>query len=211
MRTVGQILKEEREKKFYTLEELEKATKIRLELLEALEKDQYHKLPPPTFVQGFIKNYARFLGLDTHKLLAIYRREFSESKNPPRILETFSNPLDKRKITLTPAKFVGLAVLAMMAIFFLYLFFEYRFLSGAPFLQVQEPPDQVSVATEQVLVSGRADSESTVYINNQQIQVDASGRFSQEIQLKEGANTIVITATSKAGKTAKIERTVFLR
>ncbi|MDP3732969.1 MAG: helix-turn-helix domain-containing protein, partial [Candidatus Daviesbacteria bacterium] len=136
MRTVGQILKEEREKKFYTLEEIEKATKIRRELLEALEKDQYSKLPPPTFVQGFIKNYGRFLGLETTKLLAIYRREFSERKNPPRILETFSNPLDRKKFSLTPAKFVGLVVLSMIAIFFVYLWFEYRFLTGAPFLEV---------------------------------------------------------------------------
>ncbi|MBI2334562.1 helix-turn-helix domain-containing protein, partial [Candidatus Daviesbacteria bacterium] len=46
MRTVGQVLKEEREKKFYTLDEIEKATKIRRELLEALELGQYQKLPP---------------------------------------------------------------------------------------------------------------------------------------------------------------------
>ena len=91
MRTVGQVLKEERERKFYTLEEIEKATKIRKELLEALEEGNYKKLPPPTFIQGFIKNYGKFLNLDTEKLLAIFRREFSDTKHPPRILESFSN------------------------------------------------------------------------------------------------------------------------
>lgn len=211
MRTVGQILKEEREKKFYTLEEIEKATKIRLELLEALEKDQYHKLPPPTFVQGFIKNYSKFLGLNAEKLLAIFRREFSEAKNPPRVLESFVNPLDKRKFAFTPAKFVGLAILTMMVIFFFYLFFEYRFLAGAPFLEVQKPLDQTSTATPTVLVFGRADAEAKVRINNQEIQVDSSGKFSQEIQLTQGTNTIVITATSKSDKTSRIERIVFLR
>ncbi|KKQ08609.1 MAG: Transcriptional regulator, XRE family [Candidatus Daviesbacteria bacterium GW2011_GWB1_36_5] len=68
MRTVGQILKETREAKFYTLEEVEKATKIRVELLEALEEDNFSKLPPETFIQGFIKNYGKFLGLDANKL-----------------------------------------------------------------------------------------------------------------------------------------------
>ncbi|HBQ50405.1 hypothetical protein A3B42_02115 [Candidatus Daviesbacteria bacterium RIFCSPLOWO2_01_FULL_38_10] len=211
MRTVGQVLKEEREKKFYTLEEIEKATKIRKELLEALEKDQYSKLPPPTFVQGFIKNYGRFLGLETTKLLAIYRREFSEGKNPPRILETFSNPMDKKKITLTPAKFVGLVVLSMVAIFFIYLWFEYRFLTGAPFLEVIQPTNQLNVVTSSILVSGRTDSEAKVSINNQEIQTGLDGKFTQEINLTEGSNTISITAISKSGKISKIERNVFLK
>lgn len=211
MRTVGQILKEEREKKFYTLDEIEKSTKIRRQLLEALEKDQYFKLPPPTFVQGFIKNYGRFLGLETTKLLAIYRREFSEGKNPPRILESFSNPLDRKKFRLTPAKFVGLAVLVMVAIFFIYLWFEYRFLTDAPFLEILEPQSQLHVATSAVLVSGRTDPEARVSINNQEIQTSIDGRFSQEINLTEGSNTIVVTALGKSGKISKVERTVFLK
>ena len=89
MKSVGQLLKDAREAKFYTLEEIEKHTKIRKELLTALEKDDFSKLPPLTFIQGFIKNYGRFLGLETTKLLAIYRREFSEGKNPPRIFNAF--------------------------------------------------------------------------------------------------------------------------
>lgn len=211
MRTVGQILKEEREKKFYTLEEIEKATKIRLELLQALENDDYKKLPPPTFVQGFIKNYGKFLGLPTDKLLAIYRREFSEGKNPPRILESFTNPLDKKRFRITPAKILGTVVLTLIVTFFIYLWFEYRFLIGAPFLEVSEPQDQLSVASTTIYVSGRTDPESKVSINNQEIQVDLSGRFSQEIQLTDSSNTIVVTATSKSGKEARIERTVFLK
>lgn len=211
MRTVGQILKEEREKKFYTLEEIEKATKIRKELLEALEKDQYSKLPPPTFVQGFIKNYGRFLGLEITKLLAIYRREFSERKNPPRILETFSNPLDRKKFSFTPAKFVGLLVLSMIVVFFIYLWFEYRFLTDSPFLEVIQPVNQQSVAMTSVLVSGRTDPEAKVSINNQEIQASLDGKFTQEINLTEGSNVISITAISKSGKVSKVERTVFLK
>lgn len=211
MRTVGQILKEEREKRFYTLNEIEKATKIRKELLEALEEDQYTKLPPPTFIQGFIKNYGRFLGLETGKLLAIFRREFSDVKNPPKILESFTNPLDKHKVRLTPARVLGTVVLIMIVIFLIYLWFEYRFLTGAPFLQVLQPQDQTNLTTPSVYVSGRTDPEAKVNINNQEIQTDVNGKFSQEIKLTDGSNTIVITSTGKSGKVSKIERTVFLR
>lgn len=211
MRTVGQILKDEREKRFYTLDEIEKATKIRKELLEALEKDQYSELPPPTFVQGFIKNYGKFLGLESTKLLAVYRREFSDQKNPPRILDSFTNPLDKKRFRMTSAKLLGTVALSLIAIFFIYLWFEYRFIIGAPFLEVIEPSDQLSVTSTTIYVSGRTDPESKVSINNQEIQVDLSGRFSQEIKLSDSVNNIVITANSKSNKEARIERTVFLK
>ena len=211
MRTVGQILKEERLKKYYTLEEVEKATKIRKELLEALEEDQYAKLPPPTFIQGFIKNYGRFLDLPVEKLLAIFRREFSELKNPPRILESFADPLSKRRLRMTPTRFLTLLVLGLIAVFFIYLWFEYRFLTGAPFLEVSQPANQQNINEEVIEVSGRTDSEAKVTVNNQEINIDISGKFTQQIRLAEGTNNIVVTATSKSGKVSKVERTVFLR
>lgn len=211
MQTVGQILKSERERKFYTLDEIEKATKIRKELLEALEEGQYQKLPPPTFIQGFIKNYGKFLGLNTPKLLAIFRREFSEGRYPPRILESFSNPLDKKRFKITPAGLISAVTLGLLIIFFTYLWIEYRFLVGGPFLEVSEPANQLTTTSESIMVAGRADPEAKVTINDQQIQVDTTGKFSQEIKLSDNVNTITIAAISKSGKESKIERTVFLK
>lgn len=211
MRTVGQVLKEERERKFYTLDEIEKATKIRKELLEALEAGQYTKLPPPTFVQGFIKNYGKFLGLNTEKLLAIFRREFSDRIHPPRILESFSNPVDKKRLRLTPTGALASLISGFIIIFFVYLWFEYRFLVGGPFLDVSQPVNEFNTNSETVEVIGRTDPEAKVSINEQEIQVDPSGKFSQEIKLSDNLNRIVITATSKAGKTTTIDRTVFLK
>lgn len=211
MRTVGQILKEERQRKFYTLDEIEKVTKIRKELLEALEEGQYFKLPPATFVQGFIKNYGKFLELNCEKLLAIFRREFSEGKHPPRILESFSNPLDKRRFRLTPTRVLSSVVLVLVLIFFGYLWFEYRFLVGGPFLEVNQPVNQLTSSSETIQVSGKTDPEAKLSINDQEIQVDPAGKFSQEIKLSDNINTISITATSKTGKQSKIERTVFFK
>lgn len=211
MRTVGQVLKEEREKKLYTLDEIEKVTKIRKELLEALEANEYTKLPPPTFVQGFIKSYGKFLNLDSEKLLAIYRREFSEVKHPPRVMETFTNPLDPKKFRLTPARALGSVILGLVIIFFVYLWFEYRFLVGGPYLEVSQPVNQFSTNMPAVEVAGRTDPEAKLSINNQEIGVDPSGKFSQEIKLTADMNTIVISSTSKNGKVTKVERTVFLK
>lgn len=211
MRTVGQVLKEERERKFYSLDEVEKTTKIRKELLEALEEGQYDKLPPSTFVQGFIKNYGKFLGLNTEKLLAVFRREFSEGKNPPRILESFKNPVDKNKFKLTPTRVLVTVIFGLIIVFFGYLWFEYRFLVGTPFLEVNKPPDQFNSQSPEIEVSGRTDPEAKVSINNQEIAVDQNGKFSQVIKLSDNSNNIVVVATSQSGKQTKVDRTVFLK
>lgn len=211
MRTVGQTLKEEREKKFYTLDEIEKATKIRKELLEALEAGDYVKLPPPTFVQGFIKNYGKFLGLNPEKLLAIFRREFSDRMHPPRILDSFANPVDKKRLRLTPTGVLASLISGFIIIFFVYLWFEYRFLVGGPFLEVSQPVNEFNTNSETIEVIGRTDPEAKVSINEQEIQVDVGGKFAQEVKLSDNLNKIVITATSKSGKTTTVEKTVFLK
>lgn len=210
MRTVGQILKEERERKFYTLEEIEKVTKIRIELLQALEDDDYKKLPPATFVQGFIKNYGRFLGLDTNKLLAVFRREFSEHRNPPRIMSSFSKPLSSSKFNLTPSKLVSLVVASLVLIFFSYLWFEYRFLVLAPPLDITSPKDQETTKLENVEVKGKTDPEGKLSINNQDVTVGKDGNFEQEIKLVVGVNRIIIVSSSKFGRSTKVEKTIFL-
>ena len=211
MRTVGQALKEEREKRLYTLEEIEKATKIRKELLQALEDGDYQKLPPATFVQGFIKNYGKFLGLNSEKLLAVYRREFSDYKNPPRIMESFKNPMDKKRFRITPTKVISTVVSALIIIFIAYLWIEYRFLVGSPYLEVKQPSDKFVTTVETVKVEGRSDPEASVAVNNQQVESDISGNFTQLINLTESSNIITVTATNKSGKITKVERTVFLK
>lgn len=211
MRTVGQILKEERERKFYSLEEIEKVTKIRKELLEALEADDFKKLPPATFIQGFIKNYGRFLGLDVNNLLAIFRREFSEHKNPPRIMNSFSKPLTSPKFHITPTRLISLVVASLILIFFSYLWFEYRFLVMAPPLEISSPKDQETTKLENIEVKGLTDPEAQMSINNQDVVVNKDGHFDADIKLSEGANRITVISTSKFGRSTKTERTVFLQ
>ena len=211
MRTVGQILRDKREEKLYSLEDIEKNTKIRKELLERLEKDDYEALPPVTFIQGFIKNYAKFLGLDAEKLLAIFRRDFESKKHPPQILESFANPLKSKKFFLTPSKVLGVVVVLIVMGFFAYLWVEYRGFVGAPNLAVNKPQDQQTVEIPSIEVEGKTDPEVKVMVNNQEIAVDGSGHFQEEVKLSATINNITVTATSKFGQTAKIERTVFVK
>ncbi len=212
MRTVGKILREARVEKLLSLDEVEKHTKIRKELIEALEADNYDKLPPATFVQGFIKNYGRYLGLDALKLLAVFRRDYEASKHPDMVLESLTKPLKEKKFFLTPSRLLGLVVVLVVIGFFAYLWVEYRQFVGAPNLVVTSPAGpQTTVEIPTVIVEGKTDPEAKVSVNNQVVGVDKLGNFKEEIKLSSSNNTVVITATSKFNQTAKVERTVFVR
>ena len=72
MDEIGHILREARENKGLSLEEAQGKTRINVRYLTALENGQYSALPTPVHVRGFLRNYARFLGLDPQPLLTRY-------------------------------------------------------------------------------------------------------------------------------------------
>lgn len=211
MKTVGQILKETREAKFYTLEEVEKATKIQKKMLEYLESDDYTKLPPATFVQGFIKNYAKFLNLDAQKLLAVFRREFSTDKNRIYIMDTFSKPIKTSPFSLTPSRIISLVVISLILVFMGYLWVQYRGYVGPPPLSVTSPVEGQTVDNPNIIVEGSTEPETKVLVNSQEVPVDNMGHFKIEVGLSSAVNKIEVEAFSKFKQTSTVTRTVYLK
>src|SRR5438105_825017 len=62
--TVGERLKRERELRGIKLEEIAESTKIGKRNLVALEEEEFSQLPGGIFNKGFVRAYAKFLGLD---------------------------------------------------------------------------------------------------------------------------------------------------
>ena len=63
METIGEHLKRVRKVCGYSLEDVARITKINLRYLEAIENDEFSKLPGETFLHGFLRSYAKFLGI----------------------------------------------------------------------------------------------------------------------------------------------------
>jgi len=72
MGDLGNLLRDAREKKSLSLEQVEADTRIRYKFLVALENEDYDALPAPAYVRGFLKTYAAYLGLDPQQVLALY-------------------------------------------------------------------------------------------------------------------------------------------
>lgn len=80
MKSVGEILRNERLEKKLALSEVEGATKIKKEFLEAIETNDFQQISSEVAAKGFIKNYAEFLGLSSRPILAIFKRDFIGDK-----------------------------------------------------------------------------------------------------------------------------------
>ncbi len=88
MDELGHILREARETKGLTLAEAQDKTRINAHFLEALENGDYAVLPTPVHARGFLRNYARYLGLDPQPLLDRHQINQSQLTQQPTITNT---------------------------------------------------------------------------------------------------------------------------
>jgi cytoskeletal protein RodZ len=94
---LGTLLREAREAKGVTLADVQEATRINSRYLEALEESQYDVLPSEVHVRGYLRNYARYLGLDPKPLLDRYELNRDDRRPEPP-----SQPADEDLSALGP-------------------------------------------------------------------------------------------------------------
>lgn len=80
---LGLTLQRERERQGLSMEVVMEATKISRTNLIAMEKGDRSMLPHPVYTKGFVKSYARYLGLDANELSMIVDREYQDEADGP--------------------------------------------------------------------------------------------------------------------------------
>jgi cytoskeleton protein RodZ len=78
MTSIGETLRRERLRRGWDLERVAAETKITLHLLEAIEAEQFDRLPGGVIARNFVRQYARMLKLDDDEIIARFRRQFEE-------------------------------------------------------------------------------------------------------------------------------------
>jgi cytoskeletal protein RodZ len=123
MSTVAEQLREAREARKLTIEQVADLTKIRTDRVRALEAGQFAAFSATIYIRGSVKNYARVLRLDEVKLLAALDAELKGTEKfsePPPLGQNRKTFLDT--LTLRWAKlnwkigFAGIAVIAVLAV-----------------------------------------------------------------------------------------------
>jgi len=114
LETVGQDLRAARIRRGDDLAAVSRALKIRKDHLDALESDQIDRLPGKTYAIGFVRSYARYLGLDAGVLAERFKAEISGRGEEPGPPPTSLHEDDSRRLPYgwrILAAVIGLALL----------------------------------------------------------------------------------------------------
>ena len=118
---IGTSLREARVRQGVDLLEAERATKIRSKYLRALEDERFELLPAQTYVKGFLRSYADYLGLDGQLYVDEYNSRYvgGEEEAPLRARRTRQSSAHRRVesgvLLITLAGIAAVAALVIVA------------------------------------------------------------------------------------------------
>ena len=114
MGQVGSILFEARNNKGLDISQVALDTNIEKIYIEALENDDYKKIPAEAYVVGFLRNYSEYLGLDANEIIRQYKNiKIEDTEVPQEIL------LPKKQLPLVKiCTSIVMAVLVLLALYF---------------------------------------------------------------------------------------------
>ena len=95
--TVGTVLKQAREQAGLSTEQVSERTKIQLYKIEALEEDDFSRLPEGIYLDGIIRAYSREVGINSEAMVA--RARIERGKRPGDWEVPFSAPIDLRGVS----------------------------------------------------------------------------------------------------------------
>lgn len=203
---LGHELHQRRLQRKQTLEEIAQVIKIKSKFLAAIERGEYNKLPSPAYAQGFVRNYASYLGLSKAETTMLFKREFDEKRAmkvlPDSMIKTKEFPIQRLKIQQSAFVFLFF-VLAVLG----YLFFQYRAAFFPPSLTITSPSENTKTG-QTVSVLGKTESNATVTIDGEPVTVGNNGEFQKQMTLFPGNETISIKAINRFGKTTVVQRTI---
>src|SRR6185312_12251162 len=118
MTELGSRLKEARERKDLSLDDLQQITKIQKRYLVGIEEGNFSVMPGKFYVRAFIKQYAEAVGLNPEELFEEFKSEIPGTYND-EIPEQISRVQSKRQISTTSSKIIDKVPMIILVLFLL--------------------------------------------------------------------------------------------
>lgn len=205
---VGDKLRELRQQKELSVEELHNITKLEKDYILAIESSAYHKLPEgKAYKKMFFKKYLSAFDIEKEKYLQQFRQE--------ELNYTKQNTKNKKnkKVRFTNIPFFARAGLVILLIgsLFGYIGLQLHDILQPPPLALESPSKSQTTKQKNINVKGKTAKEVTVSINGEHVPNNSKGQFEKKLELQQGLNTIIIKARKKHGKTTTIVRHVVVK
>lgn len=206
---LGEKLQRKREESGWSVAEFADRTRIQRRYIEAFEQGRYQELPAAkAYRLAYLRQVVEELGLNAADAAAQFNREDG--------LEMEAHLHPRKNLRWLP--FSSLAIfarnivlIALVLGFGAYLAAQVYGINRKPNLVVYAPPEGYVIDRPTTVVQGETDRENRLKVNGQPIMVNNRGQFSTPINLANGVNTIIVSATTKHGKTADVTRHLVVR
>ncbi len=210
--TLGEKIRKLRSEYRMSFIEVSRSTKIPVKYLEYLERAEYDKLPADVYVRGYLRSYAKHLGLPEETLTKLYEKEQHIDKNLGRGRVVFGIkpriPLKGSGLIVTSKELIISSVVLVLLIIGAYLYQEFQSFVSDPYLVVDQPLNGSRVTDTKLNISGKADARAVVMVNDALVPVASDGSFQEELVLHSGQNTIVVSAKNRFDKEKRITLSV---
>lgn len=209
--TVSEQLRTARQSKRLKLPEVAKKLNINHTYLEALENNEFWKLPKGVYGKNFLKEYAMFLGLDYRDMMEVFEKE-ALVLDADKEKQLFSAQVVKNSYFLAIPRIFRNSVIALVIIVcFVYLAIRLDKIVSPPPLILSSPQENLITLDKTIEVIGTTEPESQIIINGELVLSDVNGAFSKKVDLKNGINVITITAKKKYGRTNAVQRQILVK
>jgi hypothetical protein len=101
---IGRALRSAREHRGKSLDEAGRDTRVRTDYLDALEREAFDTLGSDVYVRGFLRSYAKYLGLNHEKVVGAYERVYGRPKPAPAPVERAATVAPTEALVLTERK-----------------------------------------------------------------------------------------------------------
>ena len=206
MTELGNRLKEAREEKGMSLDDLQAATKIQKRYLTALEEGNYDIIPGKFYVRAFIKQYAEAVGLDSEHLFEEFKKDIPNSYND-EVSEKLSSIKPQRELPksaskaleLLPTLLVAAGVIVVIAIIYVIV----QAVNGGGNQQAEGPKTEESQSKYDVSKDSPLTKENQ---QNTDAQKDsAEGDKEKKDQQSDENDKLTIKATASEGSSTTYE------
>ncbi len=195
MGSIGETLRSAREAKGINLQQAEEDTKIRKKYLQALEEEDYERLPGRVYAKGFLRNYAKYLGLNQEeilmefKLLSIPAKENYQEGNLEAVFSKKRSNLrsDKKAYMIT-------VIVAVFAIVTLVVFNSLYKNAQNPALNTANPP----VVDQSDEIKQENEPQNNQNQNTETAEQDSTGNAAGEQQSGSNSSGVNVTLNCKS-------------
>ena len=206
----GEELRREREIRGISLKEIADSTKISKRFLEAIERNDHKTLPAPVFTRGFVREYARYLGLNADDIVNRYNfaaagdDRIEQSAHLERLVQLYAPPRMTAAVPTTPSRIDRNLILLIIVVSTLggILYWAVKQRRSAHTAEAEPPPIVHASASRVVAAPAPAAGSAAALrlaidvIDDCWIFLEADGKTALNLRLRKGEHHVVQAANA---------------